>query len=93
MKHLRQYIRQILLEIAKKRDYKAEYKKWGSSKKAKNDRVKRNKNRRQFEKEGKVKKGDGKEIDHKIPLSKGGGNGKKNLRVVTQKSNRKKGTK
>ena len=51
------------------------------------------KNRRNFEKQGRVKKGDGKEIDHKKPLSKGGGNGDKNLRVVDRETNRKKGTK
>lgn len=93
MKHLRQYIRNLLLEAAKKRDYKAEYKKYHSTPEAKKDRAKRNKNRRQFERDGRVSKGDGKEIDHKIPLSKGGGNGDSNLRVVDQKTNRKKGTK
>ena len=75
------------------RDYKAEYKKYGATKSAKKDRAARNRNRRNFEKSGRVKKGDGKEIDHKKPLSKGGGNGDKNLRVVDKKTNRKKGTK
>ena len=46
-----------------------------------------------FEREGKVSKGDGKEIDHKKPLSKGGSNNKSNLRVVSRKTNRKKGSK
>jgi hypothetical protein len=90
---LREFIRRTLVENSKKRDYKAEYKKYHSTPKAKKDRVKRNKNRRKFEREGRVKKGDGKEIDHKIPLSKGGGNGEKNLRVVSKKTNRKKATK
>tara|TARA_Y100001970_G_C13761698_1_gene616097 strand:- start:16 stop:297 length:282 start_codon:yes stop_codon:yes gene_type:complete len=93
MNSLRKYIRIILLEACKKRDYKAEYKKYGSTKKAKKDRVKRNYNRRMFEREGKVSKGDGKEIDHKKPLSKGGSNNKSNLRVVSRKTNRKKGSK
>jgi 5-methylcytosine-specific restriction endonuclease McrA len=93
MKHLRQYIRCIIEEAEKKRDYKAEYKKYHSTTKAKKDRVKRNKNRRRFERDGRVSKGDGKEIDHKKPLSKGGGNGDSNLRVVDQKTNRKKGNK
>jgi len=93
MKHLRQYIRRIIEEAEKKRDYKAEYKKYHSTPKAKKDRAKRNKNRRQFERDGRVSKGDGKEIDHKKPLSKGGGNGKSNLRVVDRKTNRKKGNK
>jgi 5-methylcytosine-specific restriction endonuclease McrA len=40
-----------------------------------------------------LKKGDPREVDHKIPLSKGGSNSKKNLRVVSRKTNRKKGNK
>lgn len=39
-------------------------------------------------KEGKVKKGDGKDVDHKKPLRSGGGNGRSNLRVQSQKQNR-----
>lgn len=39
-------------------------------------------------KDGLVKKGDGKDVDHKTPLSKGGGNNKSNLRVVDAGSNR-----
>jgi 5-methylcytosine-specific restriction endonuclease McrA len=37
-------------------------------------------------KEGKVKKGDGKVVDHKKPLSKGGSNSRSNLRVKDKKS-------
>ncbi len=37
-----------------------------------------------------LKPGDKREADHKKPLSKGGGNTKKNLRVVSFKTNRKK---
>lgn len=40
-----------------------------------------------------LKKGDPREVDHKVPLSKGGSNGKKNLRVTSRASNRKKGNK
>lgn len=40
-----------------------------------------------------LKKGDPREVDHKIPLSKSGGNGKSNLRVVSRTTNRKKGNK
>ena len=40
-----------------------------------------------------VSKGDGKEIDHKKPLSKGGSNAKSNQRVVSRSTNRKKGNK
>jgi hypothetical protein len=35
-----------------------------------------------------VKKGDGKEVDHRKPLSKGGTTTKSNLRVVPAKENR-----
>jgi hypothetical protein len=40
-------------------------------------------------KEGKVRKGDGKDVDHKKPLSKGGSTTKRsNLRVSSAKKNR-----
>lgn len=39
-------------------------------------------------KEGKVKKGDGKDVDHKKGLRHGGTNARSNLRVQTQKKNR-----
>ena len=53
------------------------------------NRAARNKARRMM----KLKKGDGKEVDHKRPLSKGGSNSRKNLRVVSRKTNRRKGAK
>ena len=37
---------------------------------------------------GKVKPGDGKDVDHKNPLRSGGGNDDSNLRVRSVKSNR-----
>lgn len=73
------------------RDYKKEYKKYHSSKKAKSQRAMRNTARRRMMKAGLVKKGDGKHVDHIKPLSKGGTNGKKNLRVVKAKTNLRKG--
>ena len=85
-----------LLDEAKKKkkiDYKDAYKRWHSSKKAKRERAQRNKIRRQFEREGIVEKGDGKEIDHIIPKSKGGSDSRKNLRVVSRHVNRTKGSK
>jgi 5-methylcytosine-specific restriction endonuclease McrA len=85
-----------LLEEAKKKkkiDYKDAYKRWHSSKKAKRERAQRNKIRRQFEREGIVEKGDGKEIDHIVPKSKGGSDSRKNLRVVSRHTNRTKGSK
>jgi len=38
--------------------------------------------------EGKVSKGDGKDVYHKKPLSKGGGNSRSNLRVTSKSNNR-----
>ncbi len=73
------------------RDYKKEYKKYHSSKKAKKQRAMRNTARRRMAKAGLVKKGDGKHVDHIKPLSKGGTNGRKNLRVVKAKTNLRKG--
>lgn len=73
----------------KKRDYGLEYKRDHSSKKAKQDRAKRNNARRN----SLLAKGDPREIDHKKPLSKGGSNAKTNQRVVNRTTNRKKGAK
>ncbi len=44
--------------------------------------------RREAEKKGLVKKGDGKDLDHKKPLSKGGANKLSNARVTTPSANR-----
>lgn len=71
------------------RDYKDEYDKFQSSKKQKQQRAMRNNARRNSN----CEKGDGKEIDHIIPLAKGGTNDKENQRVVSQKTNRAKGKK
>lgn len=50
-------------------------------------RVARNKARRMLEREGLVKKGDGKTVGHIKALSKGGGNHRGNLRVESASSN------
>ena len=76
-----------------KRNYKKEYKRDHSSTQAKKDRAARNKARRILKKKGILRKGDGKEVDHKRPLSKGGSNGSSNWRVVSRITNRKKGSK
>lgn len=44
--------------------------------------------RRMLEREGKVHKGDGMDVDHVKPLSKGGGAGRSNLRVKPKSANR-----
>ena len=51
-------------------------------------RAMRNKARRELEKEGLVHKGDGKDVDHRVPLDSGGSNDRSNLRVLTEKKNR-----
>lgn len=51
-------------------------------------RVERNRARREAIREGVVKKGDGKEIDHKTPLDKGGTKTRSNRRVVDASENR-----
>lgn len=68
-----------------KRDYKKE--RLAESKKRKEQRKARGRARYKLEKEGKVKKGDGKHVDHKKPLRKGGSNSRKNLRVRSAKAN------
>ena len=51
-------------------------------------RAMRNAARRQLEKEGLVHKGDGKDVDHKRMLKRGGSNARSNLRVTSQTKNR-----
>ncbi len=68
------------------RDYKDEYEKFQSSTKSKKDRAHRNKVRRKALKDGRVKKGDGKDIDHVDGNPRN--NSKKNLRVVKKSTNR-----
>lgn len=71
-----------------KRDYKKEVAKYTSRPEVVKKRVEQNKARRMMMKAGKVHKGDGKDVDHRQPLSKGGKTTKGNLRVVSASSNR-----
>jgi hypothetical protein len=71
-----------------KRDYKQEYATQHSSAKAKKQRAARNSARGEMEKAGRVSKGDGKDVDHKKPLSKGGSTAPSNTRVVSATKNR-----
>ncbi len=68
------------------RDYKKEYKDYHGKPSQIKNRAARNRARA----DKGLKKGDGKEADHKKPLSKGGGNGGGNVRVTTKTANRKK---
>lgn len=70
------------------RDYKAEYKNYDGTEAVKKKRAQRNKARRILEREGVVHKGDGKDVDHKKPLSKGGATTRSNLRAVPASKNR-----
>ena len=69
------------------RDYKKENELYKSKPEQIKLRVARNKARLQAIKDGRVEKGDGKEIDHVIPLSKGGSNTKANTRIRTKSQN------
>jgi hypothetical protein len=51
-------------------------------------RVMNNQARAAMMKKGLVKKGDGKDVDHKKPLRSGGTNAKGNLQVLNQSDNR-----
>ena len=70
-----------------KRDYKREVALYTSKPEVKKKRAEQNAARREMEKQGKVHKGDGKDVDHRVPLSKGGTNSKSNLRVVPSAQN------
>ena len=73
-----------------KRDYKKEYAKYHGTAAYRKRRSQRVLARRKLEKQGRVRKGDGKDVDHKRALSKGGTNGLRNLRVVSRYTNRRK---
>lgn len=71
-----------------KRDYKREVALYTSKPEVKKKRAAQNAARRIMEAAGKVHKGDGKDVDHKRALSKGGTNSPSNLRVVSASKNR-----
>lgn len=74
--------------MATKRDYKSEYANYQGKPEQIKKRAERVKARRIMEKEGAVSKGDGKDVDHKVPLRKGGSTARSNLRVRSVKANR-----
>jgi hypothetical protein len=61
---------------------------YNKKKSVQDKRVAQNKARRHALAKGTVKKGDGKDVDHKKPLAKGGSATDSNTRVVSQKTNR-----
>jgi hypothetical protein len=70
------------------RNYKKEYANYQGKPEQIRKRSMRNKARRKLMKEGRVRKGDGKDVDHKQPISLGGGNNPSNLRIQTDNANR-----
>jgi 5-methylcytosine-specific restriction endonuclease McrA len=74
--------------VNKPRPYKHEYEMYDGTPEVKKKRAARNKARREMEREGLVHKGDGKDVDHKKPLSKGGSTSRSNLRVKAASDNR-----
>ncbi len=70
------------------RDYKKEYREYQGTAEQKHNRAERNHARRVMEREGKVHKGDGKDVDHKRPLINGGSNDRSNWRVQSKSNNR-----
>jgi 5-methylcytosine-specific restriction endonuclease McrA len=71
-----------------RRNYRKEYDNYHSKPEQKKNRAKRNAARSEMEREGKVKKGDGKDVGHKKPLAKGGSNKRSNLKVASKAKNR-----
>ena len=69
-----------------KRDYKKEYRTYHSKPKQKKNRASRNKARKTLMKLGRVKKNDGKDVDHKNGNPRD--NRLKNLRVMSKSKNR-----
>ena len=71
-----------------KRDYKREVALYTSKPAVKKKRAEQNAARRSMVDKGLAHKGDGKDVDHKTPLSHGGTNSRSNLRVVPASQNR-----
>jgi len=69
------------------RDYKREYETYQGTEQQKKNRAQRNAARRTATKDGKVTKGDGKDVSHKVAFDKGGSN-KQGVRVESASKNR-----
>lgn len=72
------------------RDYSYDTK-YEATKQHRHERSERVTARRELAKEGLVSKGDGKDVDHIKPLSKGGSEKRSNLRAISAHDNRSKG--
>lgn len=76
-------------QMAAKRNYKKEYKDYHGTEEQKKRRAQRNRDRRRAESDGRVSKGDGKEVHHPKSRRKGRSLGG-STRVVSKAYNRKK---
>lgn len=74
--------------VNKPRPYKKEYEQYQGTEEQKKNRAVRNAARRKLMRTGGVSKGDGKDVDHVQPISKGGTNKGGNLRVKSASANR-----
>lgn len=74
--------------MAYQRNYKKEYQNYQGNPEQIKNRSERNQARAAMVKAGKAHKGDGKDVDHKKPLAKGGSNSTSNLRVQSKSANR-----
>ena len=70
------------------RDYKRENLLYNSKPEQRKARSERTIARNAANADGRTHKGDGKDLDHTKPLSKGGTNARSNLRVVSESANR-----
>jgi hypothetical protein len=70
------------------RNYKQEYENYQGKPEQIDNRAARNAARREMMDKGTVRKGDGMDVDHNTPISKGGGNSSGNLRAVSKSANR-----
>lgn len=71
-----------------KRDYQDEYQSFHGKPEQIKRRAARVKARRMLEREGRVRKGDGKDVDHIVPLRSNGSTERGNLRVQSRSANR-----
>lgn len=75
--------------MARERDYKKEYREYHGTPEQKKARASRNAARREAMRDGRVHKGDGKEVDHKDGNPRN--NSPSNLQVLSRRANRRKG--
>ena len=73
--------------MTKKRNYKKEYANYQGTAEQKKNRAKRNAARNTLKAQGRVATGDGKHVNHKTPISRGGGNSPSNLTVKKESTN------